>query len=248
VLNAIRGAASDYLVAERLHELVVDAVQSIIAADDGQLVRLQRELDGVRSKIDHLTEALAEAPASKALHNALATQESARDSLEARFRRIEQQTAMLPDEVPTLDWVRDALRAGLPEPSDEDTPRWALVIRQITGPIRVEARMSPHRKSRYPVLCFTIDWCRALAAITSPKLDGVVLPVTGAVAQEFELDARVVPLYEKHAEAVVRMRDIEGLSWREITRRLSDRMSPDYSKAAYRFGKYGDPWRKESAA
>jgi hypothetical protein len=198
----------------------------------------------VRNKIRRLTDAIAERSSSKALLDALSSEEAERDRLEVAIRECERKTRT-PEQIPTVEWVHGVLANGFPEPTQDDVTKWAHVIRRITGPIRMFPRQHPRLTTRYPVLRFTIDFCGVLSALAASDEHPADLPDDCGCTADIELEVRKVPLYEKHATAVVHMRDVEGLSWAEIARRLPDRTCAENCIAAYRYGRFGDPWSKQ---
>ncbi|MHC4064084.1 MAG: recombinase family protein [Planctomycetota bacterium] len=239
VLEAIRDQAESMYLADRVHELLAPELETILKESSGETADLERNLDGVAKEIDNLTSALAQRPDSSALFDALDAREADRDRLNVQLREAKRRTAR-PSQPPTVEWVREHLASDLAGILAEDASRAAHLVRAITGPIRVFPKQLPWLTTRYPVVRFSLDFARMMTANAADRGQWPGETVEGGFGVAVEFEVRKVPLYEQYAAGVVRLRDEDGLGWTEISRRLSEEISPQIAKIAYRFGKTGD--------
>ncbi|HUU82531.1 MAG TPA: recombinase family protein, partial [Phycisphaerae bacterium] len=239
VLDAVRDEAEPMFLADRVHELMVQQLETMEKDLSYDISKLQHKLLEVAGEISNLTAALAKRPDSTALYDALDNREAERDRLETEIREATHRTKV-PTGPPSVEWVCTHLQDALPELLEDNVSRAAHLIRAITGPIRVFPRQKPWLKTRYPVVRFTLDLSRMVTAIAADRAECSESSMECGFGVEVEFEVRKVPLYEKYAAEVVRLHDDNGLGWREIARRLPEKISPDYVAKAYEFGKTGD--------
>ncbi len=248
LLDLIREEVAAFIVPERVLELVRTELRSRTASTPRELMRARQSLRRTESEIRNLTNALALRPDSPALYEALDAREHEKVQLEAKLRDAEQRAAS-PLATPTVEWVEQMLRDRFEEVLSANVSRAALVLRKITGPIRILPNRKPWLKIQHPIARFTLDFAgmtEAIAADHGEWQEGVDIAGFG---REFEVELRKIPLYEKYAEEVVRLRDDAHLSWTAISRQLTEKMTPETVATAYRFGKTGDLYghRRQSA-
>jgi hypothetical protein len=246
VLDAICEEAAPVFIADRIHELVVSDLKERNNSSTGELADLQRKRVKVAAEIENLTEALAQRPQSEAVYRALDAREAERRRLDAEVHDLERRAAA-PRVQPTVEWVRQQLDRGVECLLGDHVSRAALLLRGITGPIRVYPGQKPWLRVRYPIVRFNLDFAQmATAAADKDAWQGGVEEGGFGVSLEFEI--RRIPLYETYADEVVRLRDQESLNWTEIARRMPVKISPEYVVKAYQFGKTGDPYGHRAAA
>lgn len=239
LLAAIREETAPVLVADRVLELLLSELADAEASSSGDTKSLQTALAKVEKEIENLTNALARRPDSKAILDALDAREASKRQLEIAIRKAERRRAK-PKAKPTVEWVRQHLQDHFQELVETNVTRAALVLRAITGPIRVFAERKPWLQVNHPVARFAIDFAgmaTTVAADLGAWPEGS--PACG-FGRELEVEIRRVPLYERYAQEVVRMNDELGMSFRAIARALPEKMTPESVGLAYRFGKTGD--------
>ncbi len=239
LLAVIREEVAPFLVADRVFELLQYELADAEASSSTDTATLRASLAKLDKEIDNLTTALAKRPDSQAVLDALDAREASKRELEAAIRKAERRRAK-PKAKPTVEWVRQNLQDRFQELLETNVTRAALVLRAITGPIRVFAERKPWLKVNHPVARLTLDFAGMATAVAADCGEWPHDSVVCGFGCEIEIELRKVPLYEKYAQEVVQMHDGLGMSFRAIARALPEKMTPDCARVAYRFGQNGD--------
>jgi len=117
----------------------------------------------------------------------------------------------------------------------------AAALRAITGPIRVRSDRAPWLRQSHLVARIQIDFASACSEVASASEPGAAVPPISGFGTIVEVSLRKRPFYERHGDAVVRMRDKEGKSFVQIARELPGNATPRSVQIAYDFGKHGTP-------
>ncbi len=238
LLEAIAPELREHLVVDMVFTLLQSEISTASAVSPEQAETLRKRIAAIDAELLRLSDALARGD-SNTIDSAIREREQNRASLGLELREIEHRSNA-PLVLPSYEWVEQTLDQDFAKLMAAAPRRAALVLRRMIPEITVHLAQLPWLRRQHLVARLTLDCAAASSAVANA--DGQRrLPDVSGFGCELEVPLRRIPFYEKYGEAVVRMRDIEEMTFAEIARILPGDRTAAAVRVAYRFGKHGTP-------